>query len=94
MTPTPRRGSRDRAAPPIPRMFSWDRAGSPPHPAWFPGTEQCPPPCPTPPWGTVQQLGVSAADVEVLRQDPDSMSRRFYHSVLEDISELSQFVTH
>uniref|UniRef100_A0A8C7B8Q2 Maestro heat-like repeat family member 5 n=1 Tax=Neovison vison TaxID=452646 RepID=A0A8C7B8Q2_NEOVI len=40
------------------------------------------------------QLGVSAADVEVLRQDPDSMSRRFYHSVLEDISELSQFVTH
>ncbi|XP_004405643.1 PREDICTED: uncharacterized protein LOC101375189 [Odobenus rosmarus divergens] len=32
--------------------------------------------------------------VEVLKQDPDSVSRRFYHSFLEDISELSQFVRH
>ncbi|XP_073748843.1 maestro heat-like repeat family member 5 isoform X1 [Callorhinus ursinus] len=32
--------------------------------------------------------------VEVLKQDPDSVSRRFYHSFLEDISELSQFVKH
>ncbi|XP_044934137.1 maestro heat-like repeat family member 5 isoform X1 [Mustela putorius furo] len=39
-------------------------------------------------------LNVLRKHVEVLRQDPDSMSRRFYHSVLEDISELSQFVTH
>ncbi|XP_032272001.1 maestro heat-like repeat family member 5 [Phoca vitulina] len=32
--------------------------------------------------------------VEVLKQDPDSVSRRFYRSFLEDISELSQFVRH
>lgn len=47
------------------------------------------------PRGAVRQtLGISAADVEVLKQDPDSVSRRFYHSFLEDISELSQFVRH
>ncbi|XP_059024692.1 maestro heat-like repeat family member 5 isoform X4 [Mustela lutreola] len=94
VTPTPRMGSWDRAVPPIPRMFSWDRAGSPPHPNGFLGQSSAPHPALPQPEGTVQQLGVSAADVEVLRQDPDSMSRRFYHSVLEDISELSQFVTH
>uniref|UniRef100_A0A452SV13 Maestro heat like repeat family member 8 n=1 Tax=Ursus americanus TaxID=9643 RepID=A0A452SV13_URSAM len=32
-------------------------------------------------------------NVEVLKQDPDSVSRRFYQSFLEDISELSHFVT-
>ncbi|XP_034868167.1 maestro heat-like repeat family member 5 [Mirounga leonina] len=32
--------------------------------------------------------------MEVLKQDPDSVSRRFYNSFLEDISELSLFVRH
>ncbi|XP_047697651.1 maestro heat-like repeat family member 5 isoform X6 [Prionailurus viverrinus] len=32
--------------------------------------------------------------LEILKQDPDSMSRRFYSSFLEDIWELSQYVTH
>lgn len=32
--------------------------------------------------------------MEILKQDPDSMSRRFYSSFLEDIWELSQYVTH
>ncbi|KAF3822795.1 hypothetical protein GH733_008169 [Mirounga leonina] len=53
------------------------------------------PPRPSPPWGPVRQtLGISAADMEVLKQDPDSVSRRFYNSFLEDISELSLFVRH
>uniref|UniRef100_A0A8C8WAR8 Maestro heat-like repeat family member 5 n=1 Tax=Panthera leo TaxID=9689 RepID=A0A8C8WAR8_PANLE len=33
-------------------------------------------------------------NLEILKQDPDSMSRRFYSSFLEDIWELSQYVTH
>ncbi|XP_032447862.1 uncharacterized protein LOC115506516 [Lynx canadensis] len=32
--------------------------------------------------------------LEILKQDPDSVSRRFYSSFLEDIWELSQYVTH
>nr|XP_060467420.1 maestro heat-like repeat family member 5 isoform X1 [Panthera onca] len=32
--------------------------------------------------------------LEILKQDPDSMSRRFYSSFLEDIWELSQYVIH
>ncbi|XP_077606110.1 maestro heat-like repeat family member 5 isoform X2 [Crocuta crocuta] len=31
--------------------------------------------------------------LETLKQDPDSMSRKFYNSFVEDLRELSQFVT-
>uniref|UniRef100_A0A8C0L1Q4 Maestro heat-like repeat family member 5 n=1 Tax=Canis lupus dingo TaxID=286419 RepID=A0A8C0L1Q4_CANLU len=36
--------------------------------------------------------GLSAADLEVLKKDSDSVSRRFYQNFLEDITELSKFV--
>uniref|UniRef100_A0A667HVN4 Maestro heat like repeat family member 7 n=1 Tax=Lynx canadensis TaxID=61383 RepID=A0A667HVN4_LYNCA len=44
--------------------------------------------------GCVSDPGGLRADLEILKQDPDSVSRRFYSSFLEDIWELSQYVTH
>ncbi|XP_053752050.1 maestro heat-like repeat family member 5 isoform X2 [Panthera pardus] len=42
----------------------------------------------------LKQAAMKFIDLEILKQDPDSMSRRFYSSFLEDIWELSQYVTH
>lgn len=35
---------------------------------------------------------VSAADFEMLKEDPDSVSRKFYKHFSEDVTELSQYV--
>ncbi|XP_045309423.1 maestro heat-like repeat family member 5 isoform X3 [Leopardus geoffroyi] len=42
----------------------------------------------------LKRVAMKFIDLEILKQDPDSMSRRFYSSFLEDIWELSQYVTH
>ncbi|XP_040350511.1 maestro heat-like repeat family member 5 isoform X2 [Herpailurus yagouaroundi] len=42
----------------------------------------------------LKQAAMKLIDLEIPKQDPDSMSRRFYSSFLEDIWELSQYVTH
>ncbi|GAB5584273.1 maestro heat-like repeat family member 5 isoform X9 [Prionailurus iriomotensis] len=42
----------------------------------------------------LKQAAMKFINLEILKQDPDSMSRRFYSSFLEDIWELSQYVTH
>lgn len=39
------------------------------------------------------QTLVSATELENLSNDPDSTCRRFYHKSLEDIMELSYYVT-
>ncbi|XP_044905897.1 maestro heat-like repeat family member 5 isoform X5 [Felis catus] len=58
-----------------------------------PPAADCPLPSPAP-GGCVSDPGGLRADLEILKQDPDSVSRRFYSSFLEDIWELSQYVTH
>lgn len=50
------------------------------------------PSCPFPPPGCAAHLGVSAAEFETLREEPDSVSRKFYQDFSEDVVELSQLV--
>ncbi|KAB1257951.1 Maestro heat-like repeat family member 5 [Camelus dromedarius] len=45
------------------------------------------------PRGCAVRPRVSAADLELLKQDPDSESRKFYKIFFEDVVELSQYVT-
>lgn len=79
-----------------------DQGCGPRSPHTAPGPGLCPPTCtllstrsrllPLPPRGPSISPGLSAADLEVLKQDSDSVSRRFYQNFLEDITELSKFV--
>ena len=52
----------------------------------------CLPPAPRPAAPRLEDPWVSAADFETLRQDPDSVSRKFYEHFSEDVTELSRCV--
>lgn len=52
----------------------------------------CLPSAPRPAVPRLEDPWVSAADFETLRQDPDSMSRRFCKHFSKDVAELSQYV--
>lgn len=90
-----------------PRHPAWapGTGPGPPHilqpepPAGLPGHARSPQACPqhhsrlcSGPSGCAVGPVVSATDFEMVKQDPDSTSRKFYKSFVEDMVELSQFV--
>ncbi|XP_032323437.1 maestro heat-like repeat family member 5 [Camelus ferus] len=63
-----------------------------PHGRLSAAPRQAAPPQPHP-RGCAVRPRVSAADLELLKQDPDSESQKFYKIFFEDVVELSQYVT-